>query len=218
MGLSAAAQLAYFYLLRSSPEEQRFLSNWFHQDQVWFAVTLRSTLEPNIRRVLECNGGVITVYKQEALVAASKGSFRSGSLKVIQSKEDWVLWASKALGTKRSLKRRADSISLSAYVVVPLDLACPSSREALLGPAGTYANSCIVVATDGSCRRDWSVGAALMPKDGRLPARCVAVFGQPSSLLPELTGIALALEDCPGGEDLNILTDRLSSMRLLKSM
>jgi hypothetical protein len=30
--------------------------------------------------------------------------------------------------------------------------------------------------------------------------------------------IALALEDCPGEEDLNILTDSLSSMRLLKSM
>ena len=32
------------------------------------------------------------------------------------------------------------------------------------------------------------------------------------------TGIAIALEDCPGEEDLNILTDSLSSMWLLKSM
>jgi ribonuclease HI len=208
-----------FDLLRSSPAEQRFLSNWFRSDQVWFAVTRRSTLERSIRRVLECNGEVITVYQREALVAASKGSFRSGSLKAIQSKEDWVLWASKALGTKRSLKRRADSIRLSADGVVPLDLACPSSREALLGPAGTaYANSGIVVATDGSLRGDGSMGAALVAKDGRLPARGVAVFGQPSSLRPELTGIALALEDCPGEEDLNVLTDSLSSMRLLKSM
>ena len=124
--------------------------------------------------------------------SGQQGSFRSGSLKAIQSKEDWVLWASKALGTKRSLKRRADSIRLSADGVVPLDLACPSSREALLGPAGTaYANSGIVVATDGSLRGDGSMGAALVAKDGRLPARGVAVFGQPSSLRPELTGIAL---------------------------
>jgi hypothetical protein len=113
--------------------------------------------------VLECNGEVITVYQREALVAASKGSFRSGSLKAIQSKEDWVLWASKALGTKRSLKRRADSIRLSADGVVPLDLACPSSREALLGPAGTaYANSGIVVATDGSLRGGWPKTAACL--------------------------------------------------------
>jgi ribonuclease HI len=62
------------------------------------------------------------------------------------------------------------------------------------------------------------MGAAYVTKDNRLPPRSVAVFGQPSSIRPELTGIALALEDCPGGEDLNILTDSLSSMRLLKSM
>ncbi len=78
-----------FDLLRSSPAEQRFLSNsgWFQSDQVWFAVTRRSTLERSIRRVPECNGEVIAVYKREALVAASKGSFWSGSLKAIQSKE-----------------------------------------------------------------------------------------------------------------------------------
>ncbi len=75
-----------------------------------------------------------------------------------------------------------------------------------------------MVATAGSLRKDGSIGAALVAKDGRLPARSVAVFGQPSSLRPEVSGIARALEDCPGEEDLNILTDSLSSMRLLKSM
>ena len=49
----------------------------------------------------------------------------------------------------RSLKQRADSICLTADGVVPLDLGCPSSREAQLGPAGTaYTRSGIVVATD----------------------------------------------------------------------
>ena len=62
------------------------------------------------------------------------------------------------------------------------------------------------------------MGAAMVAKDDRLPARSVAVFGPPSSLRPELTAIAIALEDCPGEEDLTILTDSLSSMRLLKSM
>jgi hypothetical protein len=64
------------------------------------------------------------------------------------------------------------------------------------------------------------MGAALVAKEGRLPARSdgsVAVFGQSSSLLPDLTGIALVLEDCPGEEDLNILIDSPSSMRLLQS-
>ncbi len=68
------------------------------------------------------------------------------------------------------------------------------------------------------------MGAAYVAKDNRLPSRSVAVFGQPSSIRPELTVIdptvelTLALEDCPGEEDLNILTDSLSSMRLLKNM
>ena len=174
-------------------------------------------------------------------------------LKAIQSKEDWVLWASTAaLGERReeinsedgghgdvaaarvrfemreaetgtlasgctgdpaetagitvrlknradkvrALKRRADSIRLTADGVVPLDLTCPSSREALLGPAcSAYTRSGVVVATDGSLKRNGSMGAALVAKDGRLPARSAAVFGQPSSIRQELTGIALALED-----------------------
>ncbi len=36
------------------------------------------------------------MYKRGSKVAASKGSFRRGKLKAIQSKEDWCLWASKA--------------------------------------------------------------------------------------------------------------------------
>jgi ribonuclease HI len=103
--------------------------------------------------------------------------------------------------------------------VVPLDLGCPSSREALLGPAGAaYTRSGIVVATDGSLKKNGAMGAAVVAKDGRMQARSVAVFGQPSSIRPELTGIALALEGCPAEEDLNILTDSLSSMRLLMGM
>ncbi len=62
------------------------------------------------------------------------------------------------------------------------------------------------------------MGAALVAKDDRLPARSVAVVDQPSSLRQELTGIALALEDYLGEEDLNILTDSISSMQLLRSM
>ncbi len=100
--------------------------------------------------------------------------------------------------------------------MVPLDLGCPSSREALLGPAGAacYTRSGLVVATDGSLKKSGAMGAAVVAKDGRMQARSV-VFGQPSCIRPELTGIALALEGCPAEEDLSILTDSLSSMRLL---
>jgi hypothetical protein len=58
----------------------------------------------------------------------------------------------------------------------------------------------------------------VLAKDARLPARSVAVLGQPSSIRPGLTGIALAIEACPIEEDLTILTDSLSAMRLIQSM
>ncbi len=74
------------------------------------------------------------------------------------------------------------------------------------------------MATDGSLKKSGAMGAAVVAKDGRMQARRVADFGQPSSIRPELTGIALALEGCPAEEDLSILTDSLSSMRLLRSM
>jgi hypothetical protein len=119
----------------------------------------------------------------------------------------------------RRLKTKADSICLTADGVVPLDLACPSSLEALLGPAGAaYQHRGIVVATDGSFKRCGSMGTSFVTKDGRLPARSVAVLGQPFSILPELTGIALAIEACPSEEDLTILTDSLRAMLLLHSM
>jgi hypothetical protein len=41
------------------------------------------------------------------------------------------------------------------------------------------------------------MAAAMVAKDARLPSRSVADFGQPLSIRPELTGIALSTEDCP---------------------
>jgi ribonuclease HI len=88
----------------------------------------------------------------------------------------------------------------------------------MLGPARTaYGHSGIVVATDGSLKKNGAMGAAFVAKDDRLVERSVAVLGPPSSIRPELTGIALALEACPKEEELTILTDCLSAMRLLQS-
>ncbi len=88
-----------------------------------------------------------------------------------------------------------------------------------MDPVGAeYTLSGIVVATDGLLKRSGAMGAAYVAKDNRLPSRSVAVFGQQQYIRPELTGITLSLEDCPGEEDLSIITDSLSSMRLLKNM
>ncbi len=56
--------------------------------------------------------------------------------------------------TIRTLKLRLDAIHLSTDGVVPLDLGCASSPEALLGQAGAaYMHNGIVVATDGSLKK-----------------------------------------------------------------
>ncbi len=60
---------------------------------------------------------------------------------------------------------------------------------------------CIVVATDGSLKKNGAMGAAFVAKDDRLVERSVAILGPPSSIRPELTGIALALEACPKEEE-----------------
>ena len=79
------------------------------------------------------------------------------------------------------LTRRLESIPLTADGVIPLDLSCLSSREAVLGPVGpAYSLSGLVVATDGSLRNSWAMGAAYISIGGWLPPRSVSVFGQPS--------------------------------------
>ena len=64
----------------------------------------------------------------------------------------------------RILKHRLDAIRLTTDGVVPLDLACASSREALLGPAGAaYMRSGIVVATAHGwlAQEMWSHGGCI---------------------------------------------------------
>ena len=46
----------------------------------------------------------------------------------------------------------------------------------------------------------------------------MAVFGPAASIRPELTAIIVAIEDCPGDEELTLLTDSESSMTQLQSM
>ena len=61
------------------------------------------------------------------------------------------------------LIRWLELITLTADGVIPLDLSCLSSREAVLGPVGpAYSLSGLVVATDGrgSLKKNGAMGAA----------------------------------------------------------
>ncbi len=85
---------------------------------------------------------------------------------------------------------------LTAYDGIRLDRLSPSAKVATLGPAGAACRfSGIPVGVDGSCRSYGAIAAAMVPMGIGIQARSGAVFGSVSSILPELTGITLALKD-----------------------
>jgi hypothetical protein len=59
--------------------------------KVWFALTRRSTLHSSAEIALRQGAHYVTVFKQGSRVAACKGSYRTGKLKAIKSREGWDL-------------------------------------------------------------------------------------------------------------------------------
>ena len=212
-----------YCLLTQSREEQRILCRPLRADDVWWALTRESVLDSEVKDILSQLSSIVMVFKRGTRAAAAKGSWRRATLRTVQIKEKWTLWASygaaQSTQLRAALKRRLDSIRLTKDGVVPLDLTCPAAREAALGPAAAaYRKEGIVVATDGSLKEDGAMGAAFVSLGERLPARSAAILGPPSSVRPELAGIAMACEDCPREVDLTVLTDSVSCMRLLMSL
>ena len=137
--------------------------------------------------------------------------------------QDWTLWASRrAAGDSTDQERqrlRLSSIYLTEDGVLTVDLWCPSAREVLQGSVGAaYLKEGVVVATDGSLKHDGAMGVAFVALGDKVPACSAGVFGSEASIQPELTGLAMALEECPVQEDLTLLIDSKSSMDLLQSM
>jgi len=212
-----------YVLLALTPQEQLELCRGLSSDGVWFALTCKSNLDTALADRLRSLGSVVKVFRRGTLAAACKGSWRTGELRATKLRAGWTLWGSRnAAGSpqlRRELQRQLDMILLTRDGVTPLDPLSPSAKEATLGPAGAaYGLSGITVGVDGSCKGDGAMGAAMVPMGNRIQARSAAVFGSASSIRPELTGITMALEECPEGEDLNILTDSLSAMLLLKNL
>jgi hypothetical protein len=192
----------------------------------WYALTRKSTLDPQVKARLCAGAALVYVFHRGTRAAAAKGSWRKGAVSATKTAEGWTLWASsaavsgppaQALG---ELKLRLSHLRLTADGVDPAD---PCSGEAAHGPVErAYRYPGIVVATDGSLQDDGRMGAAFVSMGGRVPARSVAVVGAASSTRPELTSIALALEETRQeslpDEDLTILTDSLVSMTNLFSL
>jgi hypothetical protein len=78
------------------------------------------------------------------------------------------------------LKHELQALSLTRDGTVPLNRACPSFREARLGPAGSHlSHAGVVVATEGAVKDDGRMGAAYVSLDNSLPTRSFAVLPPP---------------------------------------
>ena len=113
--------------------------------KVWFALTRKSTLHSSTELALKQGGQVmmvITVFKKGSRVAACKGSYKTGKLKTVKSRENWSLWASRTavaeLGGEGSSNARAevegDSIHLQ---MMEAQVGLGAAQAALSRPCGS---------------------------------------------------------------------------------
>ena len=78
----------------------------------------------------------------------------------------------------------------------------------------------MVVAADGAVKEDAGrMGCAYVSlDDSAMPLRAFVVFGPPSAMRAELSGLDQAVADAPLDQDLTILTDSLASMQKLEAL
>ena len=80
-----------FVLLCSSPEEQGRLASLMVPGKVCFLLTRKPTLHSSTERALRQGGQVVTVFKKGSRVATCKGSYKTGKLKTLKSRENGEL-------------------------------------------------------------------------------------------------------------------------------
>ena len=210
-------------LLTANAQEQQDLCAYLSRHPQWFVLTRARTLSLATKNMLTAHGHCLACYPRGSLIAASKGSWRKSSPRAIRSREDWYIWASSAAiadeGYQNRLKKALRDIPLTSDGVVLPDPSDPDCREIDLGPFGSlYQRSGVIVATDGSLRKDGAMGAAFVSLQGKLPPKSAAVHGSKLSMRPEMVAILMAVETCPPDTALTILTDSLSSIDLLQDL
>ena len=110
-------------------------------------------------------------------------------------------------------------LAFSRDGVVPFDPACPSMAETRLGASGhLYGRNGVLSATDGSVKKDGTMGAGVCWSRPDLDPISFEVHGLPKSIVPELSGLAAAIARAPIDEDLTVLTDSKSALQMLQGM
>ena len=191
-----------------------------NRDTPWLALTRARTLPHPARERLKQVGTQVITWPKGTVAASSAGNWRKAQIRSAQIQEDWTLWANARTATETGHMRQAlRRIKLSRAGDIPLEVDSPSFREAQLGPAGVgFTHAGTTIATDGAVKDDGRMGAAYVALGSRIPPRSFVVLGPPSSMRAELSAIDQAVADAPEQEELNILTDSLSSIIKLANM
>lgn len=188
---------------------------------VFFVVTRPNTLEPDTAAMLARRFLELHTFEKGSMVVARKGNWSRGAFDAIQSREAWTVWAPRGLDEVDQAQMRdfLSAVVFSRDGVVPFDPACPSAREAKLGAQGSlYDRSGVLAATDGSVKKDGTMGAGVCWSRPDLAPCSFEVHGPPKSIVPELAALAAALARAPADEDLTILTDSKSALQMLRGM
>jgi hypothetical protein len=124
-------------LLTLSGPEQRQLyltHNGLLAGGIWYALTRKSTLDPQVRARLCAGAAMVYVFRRGTRTAAAKGSWRTGIVYATKKAEGRTLWASTAAmsGPQRleDLRIRLSRLRLTADGVDPADPAVARRRTA----------------------------------------------------------------------------------------
>jgi len=184
-------------------------------------IARNSTMERDTSAMLARRFIQLHTFPSGSNVAAKKANWSRGAFDTVQSLEDWSFWVPRHLNQAISEEWRAalSSLTFTQEGIIPFDPSCPSLEETILGASGPlYTRGGVIAATDGSVKRDGSMGASVSwSRPDLFPFRC-EVHGPPKSICPELVGVCAAPMYAPLEEDLTMLVDSKSSLLLLKGM
>jgi hypothetical protein len=85
-------------LTLSMPEQWQMCltHNGFPAGGAWYALTRKSTLDPQVKARLCAAAALVYVFRGGTRAAAAKGSWRKGIVGATKMAEGWTLWASSA--------------------------------------------------------------------------------------------------------------------------
>jgi hypothetical protein len=106
-----------YNLLTLNTQEQRqncLVSGGLTAGGTWYALTRKSTLDPQVKVRLEVATIPVQVFRRGTRAAAARGSWRKGATNVTKTAEGWTFWAGTAAVASQQ-RREELTLSLSCH-------------------------------------------------------------------------------------------------------